>query len=93
MRRLLAVLTILAMPAAAFANTVEAKVSGMVCAFCAQGIETKLREEPAVQDVAIDLDTGMVKVTAKPGATISEDTVRHAVDYMGYKTESVRTLP
>ena len=90
MQRYLIALVLLTAPSMTLANTVEAKVKGMVCAFCVQGIEAKLREDPSVQDVKIDLDSGMVKVTSKPGAEITEQTVRNAVDFMGYETDSVR---
>ncbi|MEY3804940.1 MAG: hypothetical protein RL667_1062 [Pseudomonadota bacterium] len=37
------------------ATSIHAEVKGMVCAFCAKGINKKLRELDATQDVWVDL--------------------------------------
>ena len=37
------------------ADTIEMKVFGMVCGFCAQGIEANLRKNPAITDAGYSL--------------------------------------
>jgi copper chaperone CopZ len=80
-----------ATPTLAHANTVVAHVDGMVCAFCAKGIEDKLKEHASVGDVVISLDDTSVTVKSKPGQTIDEAVVRKAVDYMGYTVRDIKT--
>ena len=48
------VLAAAALPAVA-AESVKASVNGMVCAFCAQGIEKRLSKLPATKAVFVDL--------------------------------------
>ncbi len=71
-----------ALPAAA--NTLTATVDGMVCAFCAKGIEDKLKQNPKVDQVTIDMDKTEVVATAKPGKTLEAEDMKKAIDYMGF---------
>jgi copper chaperone CopZ len=52
------------------ASSVKATVNGMVCAFCAQGIEKRLSKMPASEAVFVDLKRKVVVVEAKPGQTL-----------------------
>ena len=74
------------------AESVKATVNGMVCAFCAQGIEAKLRELPETKDVYVNLSRKIVAVEAKQGATISTDTVREVVKDAGYEVASIEVV-
>lgn len=49
---------LLGVSAMANARTVEMDVNGLVCAFCAQGIEKTLRGFPATADVYVAWRTG-----------------------------------
>lgn len=93
MRTFILAAVLVALPLAAQANTVTAKVDGMVCAFCAKGLEDKLHKDASVGTVKISLDDGTVVVTSKDGKTITEDVVSKAVDYMGYKVVSIKSKP
>jgi copper chaperone CopZ len=85
MRRILLVLTILsAMPMVAFAETITTTVHGMVCAFCATGIEKTFRKQPEVATVKVDLPKKIVTITTKPGKTLSDAKVKEVVTYSGY---------
>ena len=51
---------------AAFAvQTIKANVNGMVCAFCAQGIEKKMRALSQTKDVYVNLKQRLVAVELK----------------------------
>jgi len=65
----------LASPAAFAVTTLAAEVNGMVCAFCAQGIEKNLRALPATRDVHVDLPGRLVAVELKDGATLDPETI------------------
>ena len=64
-------------------------VSGMVCSFCAQGIEKRIRALPGTESVQIDLSKRLVQVTARPGASLDLAALRKAILDAGY---NVRTL-
>jgi cation transport ATPase len=70
---------------AAFAvQTIQAHVNGMVCAFCAQGIEKKMRKLPQTHDVYVNLKQKLVAVELKNGQTLSQDTVKKIIKDAGY---------
>lgn len=78
----------LAAPTAA-AATIEMQVDGLVCAFCAQGIEKKLREQTATADVFVSLERSLVAVALKPKGTISDATLREVLTDAGYTVRSI----
>ena len=70
MRRSLLTLVILAgLSGSAFAETITTTVNGMVCAFCATGIEKTFRKQPEVATVKLDLHKKLVTITTRPGKT------------------------
>ncbi|MFW5432536.1 MAG: heavy-metal-associated domain-containing protein [Methylophilaceae bacterium] len=75
--------------AMAATQTIKASVNGMVCAFCAQGIEKKMRKLSQTQDVYVNLKKRMVAVELKDGETLSDDAVKEIVQDAGYDVESI----
>ena len=94
MKKLVAVmLTGLVTSSPAFATqSVKAKVNGMVCAFCAQGIEKKLRALSETSDVYANLAQKIVAVQVKDGATLSPDVVRELVKDAGYEVAAIEIV-
>ena len=74
---------------AANATTIEMKVYGMVCGFCAQGIEKILRKNPATQDVVVDLEKKLVVVTTREGQDISDADLTKAIGDAGYDVKQI----
>jgi copper chaperone CopZ len=68
-----------------FAETITTTVNGMVCAFCATGIEKTFRKQPEVASVKVDLPKKQVVITTKPGQTLSDAKIKEVVTYSGYK--------
>lgn len=66
-------------------ETQEVKVKGMVCSFCAQGIEKKLKSRAEVQGVDVDLKGKTVKITYKDGQKISNDEIATLLKDAGYE--------
>ena len=66
------------------ATSLKATVNGMVCAFCAQGIEKRLTQLPATQAVYVDLKRKVVAVQAKQGQTLDEQTIKAEITDAGY---------
>jgi len=64
-------------------------VNGMVCSFCAQGIEKRLKSVAGIESVRIDLSKGMVEVTARSGASLDPATLKQAVRDAGYDVRRI----
>jgi copper chaperone CopZ len=71
------------------AATIEMHVNGLVCAFCAQGIEKKLRKFPATADVVVSLEQRLVAVALKDGQDISDADLRKALTNAGYTVTTI----
>jgi copper chaperone CopZ len=76
-------IVIAAFPAFA-AQSVKATVNGMVCAFCAQGIEKSLSKLDATKAVFVDLKSKIVAVEAKEGKTLDQKAISAAIVDAGY---------
>lgn len=74
------------------ANSIHAEVKGMVCAFCAKGINKKLRELDSTQDVWVDLKSGMVVVELKDQKTMSLEAFTKLIKEAGYDVASVEYI-
>ena len=66
------------------AETIHTTVNGMVCAFCATGIEKTFRKQPEVASVKVDLPKKQVVIHTKPGKTLSDAKIKEVVTYSGY---------
>lgn len=74
----------------AVAATIEMNVNGLVCAFCAQGIEKKLRKLPATADVVVSLERRLVAVALKDGQDIPDADLRKALTDAGYTVAAIQ---
>jgi copper chaperone CopZ len=74
------------------ATSVKAKVNGMVCAFCAQGIEKRLSKLPATLSVFVDLKQRVVAVEAKDGQTLDAKQVAAEIVDAGYDVVKIETV-
>jgi copper chaperone CopZ len=79
----------LALAASSAADTIEMKVNGLVCAFCAQGIEKTLRGHPATSDVVVSLEHKLVALATKDGQNIPDADLRKALTDSGYDVKSI----
>lgn len=80
---------LMALPVLAPAATIEMEVSGLVCAFCAQGIEKKLRAFPATTDVIVSLEKKLVALSTKDGQDIADDELKSALTNAGYTVKAI----
>lgn len=74
----------------AHATTIEMRVNGLVCAFCAQGIEKKLRKFSATADVVVSLEQRLVAVALKEGQDIPDPELRTALTNAGYTVTAIQ---
>ena len=64
-------------------------VNGMVCSFCAQGIEKKMKALGETKDVYVGLKNRLVVVEVKDGLTLSQDVIKKIIKDAGYEVKSV----
>ena len=76
-------------PVVARAATIEMEVNGLVCAFCAQGIEKKLRAFPETADVVVSLEKKLVALSTKDGQDIPDDELKTALTNAGYTVKAI----
>jgi len=81
---LLTIIISFAFSASISAETIRTTVNGMVCAFCATGIEKTFRKQSEVESVKVDLKEKLVTIKTKPGKTLSDAKVKEIVTYSGY---------
>lgn len=92
MKRLACLLTVVGLlgTSATYAATIEIGVKGLVCAFCAQGIEKKLRKLPATADVVVSLEQRLVAVALRDGQDIPDAELRKALTDAGYTVTTIQ---
>lgn len=71
------------------AKTTVISVNGMVCSFCAQGIEKRLSLLPQTQGVFVDLKKKMVAVEAKTGMVFDKAVLEREIVEAGYDVTKV----
>ena len=71
------------------AGTIEMKVYGLVCGFCAQGIEKTLRKNPATADVVVSLEHKLVAVATREGQDIPDAELTQALTDSGYDVKGI----
>ena len=71
------------------ANSMKATVNGMVCAFCAQGIEKTIAKMDATKAVFVDLKSKLVLVEAKDGKTLDPKAISAAIVDAGYDVVAI----
>jgi copper chaperone CopZ len=87
--QLLLAATLVAVAASSTAATIEMTVNGLVCAFCAQGIEKKLKKFPATAEVLVSLEHRLVAVSLKDGQDIPDADLRKALTDAGYTVKDI----
>ncbi len=73
-------------------ETVKATVNGMVCAFCAQGIEKTLLKMPETKAVFVDLKRKVVAVEAKDGQMLDSKKITAEIKDAGYDVVKLETV-
>lgn len=60
-------------------------VNGMVCSFCAQGIESQFNKQPEVNKVEVSLENKVVKIEFKEGKSLSKEKITTLLKDAGYE--------
>jgi copper chaperone CopZ len=83
-------LLVLLLSGVANALTIEMTVHGLVCGFCAQGIEKRLRKFSQTAEVLVSLENRLVALTLKESTDIADATLREALEKSGYAVIEIR---
>jgi len=74
------------------ATSIKVTVNGMVCAFCAQGIEKRISGMPATKAVYVDLKKKTVAIETKDGQTPDEKAITAEIIDAGYDVVKLETV-
>jgi mercuric ion binding protein len=74
------------------ANSVKVTVNGMVCAFCAQGIEKRISKMGATKDVFVDLKKKTVAIEAKDGQALDAKAISAEIVDAGYDVVKIEPV-
>ncbi len=89
----IATLLIMSLTPAFAVTSMKATVNGMVCAFCAQGIEKRISKMPATKAVYVDLKKKTVVVEPKEGMSLDQKAIMEEVKDAGYDIVKVESVP
>jgi copper chaperone CopZ len=88
-KHLLTIVVFFGLTAAISADTIKATVNGMVCGFCATGIEKTFRAQPEVKSVNVDLENKLVTIETKQGRTLDDARIKKLLGNAGYSVVAV----
>ena len=88
-KHLLTIITFFGLTAAISADTIKATVNGMVCGFCATGIEKTFRAQSEVKSVNVDLENKLVTIETKQGRTLDDFRIKKLLGNAGYSVVAV----
>ncbi len=80
-------IALLATPAAA--ETIHIGLNGLVCAFCAVGVEKSFMKEAATESVKVDLDKKLATVMTKKDQTLDDAAITRIINDAGYQLTTI----
>ena len=75
-----------------YALTQKIEVLGMVCAFCAQGIEKSFGSVAHVKDIFVSLENYFVAIESNDGKIIDEKLIRTIITDAGYDVKKIEVV-
>jgi len=75
-----------------YALSQKVEVLGMVCAFCAQGIEKSFGSVEDVKDIFVSLENYFVVIESKDGKIIDEKLIRTIITDAGYDVKKIEVV-
>ena len=66
-------------------------VHGMVCAFCSNSLEKKLKKEEAIDQVKIELKNKKVSVRFKKGKSVKDEKLKEIITSSGFKVVKIES--
>ena len=72
--------------------SVRLKVDGMVCPFCAYGLEKRLEEIASVDAVLIRISDGLVQIRTKEDQELTDEALTDAVKKSGFSLREIERV-
>ena len=69
---------------------VRVGVKGMICAFCAQGIEKKFKAQKEVDQIKVSLENKLIVLKFKEGQRLSNEKMAELLKEAGYEADFSR---
>lgn len=90
MRYFIVFALLLSVGSPAYGETITATVNGMVCAFCATGIEKSFKKIGVVEAVNVDLTKKLVTVRTSGAGDLDDNTIRKTITNAGYSVTDIK---
>lgn len=90
--KLLVAITCLGLSQVSLAS-MKITVNGMVCSFCAQGIEKSIMKMEDTKAIFVDLKNKLVVIEAKEGKKLDEKVISQEIKDSGYDVVKIETIP
>ena len=90
MKKLIFRILIMTFSSFAMAKEITISVKGMVCGFCAQGIEKKFKALPEVENVQVSLEKKTVVVKTKENKDVTDKVITDILTDSGYNVEEIK---
>lgn len=68
------------------------RVDGMVCPFCAYGLEKRLEEVPSIDVVLIRVSDGVVQIRTKKDMELTDQALKEAVKKSGFTLTEIERV-
>ena len=91
MKKIIFLIAIISSGGQSYALTQKIEVLGMVCAFCAQGIEKNFKATDNVDDVFVSLENYFVAIEAKYG--LDNKFIMEVINDAGYDVQKIEIFP
>ena len=88
---LMVVIVFMSLSQSALAS-MKVTVNGMVCSFCAQGIEKSILKMDETKAVFVDLKNKVVVIEAKDGKTLNEKLISQEIKDSGYDVVKIESI-
>ena len=72
--------------------SIRLKVDGMVCPFCAYGLEKRLQEIASIDAVLIRISDGLVQIRTKKNQELTDAALEDAVKKSGFSLTGIERL-
>ncbi len=72
--------------------SIRLTVNGMVCPFCAYGLEKRLKDVPGVDAVLIHISDGLVQIRVADGQDLSDEELKKTVAKAGFTLTEIERV-
>ena len=72
--------------------SITLRVDGMVCPFCAYGLEKRLGEIESIDAILIRISDGLVQIRVKEGRPLEDEALEEAVERAGFSLREIHRV-